>query len=44
MANSAFQSPSPVDWVNVVDYGADPTGTNDSTAAFNAALARAAHR
>lgn len=24
---------------NVVDYGADPTGTNDSSAAFNSALA-----
>jgi len=25
--------------INVLDYGADPTGTNDSLAAFNAALA-----
>jgi hypothetical protein len=25
--------------VNVLDYGADPTGTNDSTAAINAAIA-----
>lgn len=27
------------DYVNVLDYGADPTNTNDSTAAFNAAVA-----
>ncbi len=26
--------------VNVLDYGADPTGLNDSTAAFNAAIAK----
>ena len=26
-------------WENVNDYGADPTGTNDSTAAFDAAIA-----
>lgn len=24
----------PVGWVNVLDYGADPTGAKDSTAAF----------
>lgn len=28
-------------WFNIVDYGADPTGTNDSTAAINAAIAAA---
>lgn len=26
-------------WVNVLDYGADPTGVNDSTAAFTSAFA-----
>lgn len=29
-------------YFNVVDYGADPTGTNDSTAAINAAITAAA--
>jgi Pectate lyase superfamily protein len=27
-----------IDWAGVVSYGADPTGTNDSTAAFASAL------
>jgi hypothetical protein len=34
-----FGSLSAVDWLNVVSYGADPTGINDSAPAINAALA-----
>jgi hypothetical protein len=33
---------SVTDWLNVVNYGADPTGINDSTSAINAALTAAA--
>jgi hypothetical protein len=31
------------DWVSVIDYGADPTGVADSTAAFNRAYAAAVY-
>jgi pectate lyase-like protein len=40
---AAAQTYPPVsDWLNVLSYGADPTGTNDSTTAFNNAIIAAA--
>jgi hypothetical protein len=33
-----FEDTNLADWANVVSYGADPTGTNDSSAAIQAAI------
>ncbi|HEY1914882.1 MAG TPA: glycosyl hydrolase family 28-related protein [Streptosporangiaceae bacterium] len=37
-------TPSVTDWLNVVNYGADPTGASDSTKAINQALVAAGNQ